>query len=338
MSETAIRYLSMLRMVPRYPRSITAPELATRLQEQGFELGIRSIQRDLGKLSATFPLLSDESSRPFRWSYDAAASNNMIPALDMPAALTLELARAYLTPVLPQRALAHLRPHFSEAQETLGRHNHPLGRWPDRVRVLNRGLITRRPEIQGEVLETVTEALLTDQQCELTYQARNWPEARTIRVHPFGLIFRDPNVYLIATIEGREGVRQLVLHRASASVRVEAPVERPADFDLDKYILSGAMGLLHSQEPVYLKLRCDKPFMSHLIESPLGFDQLIEEDTDESFHLSVTVGDTQDLRWWLIAQAAHMDILAPEYLRECVLEELRKSVARQEGLETQASP
>ncbi|SOB74718.1 Predicted DNA-binding transcriptional regulator YafY, contains an HTH and WYL domains [Marinobacter sp. LV10R510-11A] len=316
MSSTAVRYLTMLRMVPRFPKTITTTELAQRLDEQDFSVTMRSIQRDLEKLSADFPLLVDERARPFRWSFDRDATMDIIPALDLPAALTFELAKAYLTPMLPPRALSHLQPHFKEAHRTLSRESNPLGQWPNRVRVINRGLSGSRPAIDADVLETVTEALLREYQCKLTYQARNWSEPEDIIVHPLGLVFRDPNVYLIGTIEGREGVRQLVLHRATTGELVEQPVERPEDFDLDLYIHSGAMGILKSNEPVFLRLRCDKPVLNHLIESPLGFDQLTTEIDNDTFEISVTVDDTQDLRWWLTAQAIHCDILEPGWLRD----------------------
>lgn len=328
MSDTAVRYLTMLRMVPRYPKSITTSELAERLADREFPVTMRSIQRDLEKLSTYFPLQVDEDSRPYRWSIDREASFDVIPALDLPAALTFELARAYLTPVLPPRALAHLKPHFNEAHKSLLREKNPLGKWPDRVRVINRGLSGQRPSVAADVLETVTEALLREYQCNLTYQARNWPAPEAIRVHPLGLIFRDPNVYLIGTIEGREGVRQLVLHRATTGELVEEPVERPEDFDLDLYIHSGAMGILKSDKPVYLRLRCDKPVLNHLMESPLGFDQITEDIDDQTFEIGVTVGDTQDLRWWLTAQAPHCDILDPAWLREEVQGTLEQGLAR----------
>ncbi|OJS99962.1 helix-turn-helix transcriptional regulator [Marinobacter nauticus] len=328
MSNTAVRYLTMLRMVPRYPRSITTTELASRLEEQGFRVTMRSIQRDLEKLSTDFPLIVDEGSRPYRWSFDRNATMDIIPALDLPAALTFELARAYLSPMLPPRALSHLKPHFDEAHRTLLREKNPLGQWPDRVRVINRGLGGERPAIDADVLETVTEALLREYKCKLTYQARSWPEPEEIVVHPFGLIFRDPNVYLIGTIEGRDGIRQLVLHRAAAGDVVEELIDRPEDFDLDLYIHSGAMGILRSDEPVYLKLRCDKPVLNHLIESPLGFDQITEEIDDKTFEIAVTVGDTQDLRWWLTAQAVHCDILEPEWLREEIEATLKQGLKR----------
>lgn len=331
MSNTAVRYLTMLRMVPRHPKSITTTELAERLEGHGFTVTMRSIQRDLEKLSLDFPLIVDEEHRPFRWSFDRNATVDIIPALDLPAALTFELARAYLSPMLPSRALSHLKPHFDEAHRTLLREKNPLGEWPNRVRVINRGLGGIRPEIDADVLETVTEALLSEVCCQLTYQARSWPQPEHIIVHPLGLIFRDPNVYLIGTIEGREGVRQLVLHRATTGELVETPVERPENFDLDLYIHSGAMGILHSTKPIYLKLRCDRPALNHLVEAPLGLDQITTDIDDNTFEIAVTVGDTQDLRWWLTAQAVHCDILEPEWLREETASTLEQGLMRTRG-------
>ena len=131
MSNTAVRYLTMLRMVPRHPKSITTTELAERLEGHGFSVTMRSIQRDLEKLSVDFPLLVDENSRPFQWPFDRNATIDIIPALDLPAVLAFELARAYLSPMLPSRALSHLKPHFDEAHRTLLREKNPLGEWPN---------------------------------------------------------------------------------------------------------------------------------------------------------------------------------------------------------------
>ncbi|WP_239985825.1 WYL domain-containing protein [Marinobacter salexigens] len=104
--------------------------------------------------------------------------------------------------------------------------------------------------------------------------------------------------------------------------------ECPDDFALDLYIHSGAMGILESDKPVFLKLRCDKPTLNHLLESPLGFDQMVEDTGENTFELSVTVGDTKDMRWWLTAQALHCDILEPKWLRSEIESTLKKGLER----------
>ena len=328
MSDTAVRYLTMLRMVPRYPNSITTTALGELLEERGFSVSVRSIQRDLEKLSAYFPLAVSEDVRPFQWSFERDATIDVIPALDLPAALTFELARAYLSPILPPRAVSHMRSHFNGARKALARDDESLGKWPERVRVMNRGLSGRRPEIDADVLEAVTEALMKEQCVEMTYQARSWPEPEDIVVHPYGLIFRDPNVYLIGKIEGREKTRQLVLHRATSGKRLEKHADIPDDFNLDLFIRSGAMGILKSAEPIFLKLRCDKPEMNHVLEAPLALDQMELLNEQNHFEISVTVGDTQDLRWWLIAQSMHVDIIEPIWLKDEVRASLQAGLER----------
>jgi hypothetical protein len=88
------------------------------------------------------------------------------------------------------------------------------------------------------------------------------------------------------------------------------------------------MSILKSNKPICMKLRCDKPALNHLIESPLGFDQITSELDDNTFDISVTVGDTQDLRWWLSAQAVHCDILEPVWLREEIASTLERGLNR----------
>ena len=328
MADTALRYLEMLQLIPRYPHAINTAELKDRLAELGYDINVRSIQRDLEKLSVSFPLISDESVRPYRWSFDAGASATMLPTLDMSTALTFELAHAYLTPILPPKVLAHLEPHFKEARAILTRNGNPLSHWPEKIRLISRGLIGARPDIKAEVLEKLTQALLDEHQCSITYQARNWKKPEEITIHPLGMVSRDPNTYLIATIDGREGVRQLAMHRISDVSLLSEKTISSKDFSLDSFIDSGAMHVLSSEQPVELHLRCDKPALLQLVESPLSENQKISNVTDDNFEVQVTVPDSQDLRWWLLAQSPHLDIVEPVWLRLELSDTLKKAINR----------
>jgi predicted DNA-binding transcriptional regulator YafY len=248
MSDTAVRYLALLRLVPRYLKTITTTALYEFLEDRGFPVSIRSIQRDLKKLSDYFTHFVDEENRQSQCSVNRDATVDVIPAINLPASLTFELARTLVSPILPQSAVAQMRSHSQGARKALARGEDTLGKWPERVRVINRGLGGRRPEIAPDVLEAVTETLLKEHCAELTYQVRTWPEPDTITGHPFGLIFRDPNEYWIGYIEGREGARQLALRRARSGKRREIVADIPEDFNPDLYIRPGAMGILKSRE------------------------------------------------------------------------------------------
>ena len=69
MSDTILRQWAMLRNIPHAPRRITTSVLRDRLIEEGYRVDIRTVQRDLGKLSLLFPLISDGRSRPYAWSW-----------------------------------------------------------------------------------------------------------------------------------------------------------------------------------------------------------------------------------------------------------------------------
>jgi predicted DNA-binding transcriptional regulator YafY len=328
MADTSIRYLAMLQTIPRYPLTINTSDIQTRLADQGFEINVRSIQRDLEKLSVYYPLIVDEGVRPYAWSFDVNAASRMLPMLDVPAALTFELAYAYLKPVLPGKVLSHLEPHFREAREVLKRNGNPLSHWPEKIRVITRGLSSKRPAVDAEVLENLTQALLDNQRCEIIYQGRRWKAPEKIIINPLAMVFREPNTYLITTIEGREHVRQLVLHRIQHVKVLAEPVQRPADFDVDKFIDNGEMHVLNSNQQISLKLRCDKPQLLQLIESPIGVDQDIYTDNETFFELTVTLADSQDLRWWLLAQSSHVDIIEPEWLKYEIENELERALKR----------
>lgn len=66
------RTLAMLRHIPRYPRRVDTVSLRDRLAGMGYVVSLRTIQRDLNKLSERFPLKSDDSKpQGWWWAKDA---------------------------------------------------------------------------------------------------------------------------------------------------------------------------------------------------------------------------------------------------------------------------
>jgi hypothetical protein len=66
--DTTLRQLKLLECIPRFPFKKTPQEMKEVLESEGFDISERSIQRDLIKLSAVLPLISDERNKPFGWS------------------------------------------------------------------------------------------------------------------------------------------------------------------------------------------------------------------------------------------------------------------------------
>lgn len=51
--DTLLRYLEMLRLIPKEPKSISTTELFEKLQNNGYDVELRTVQRDLNKLSSS---------------------------------------------------------------------------------------------------------------------------------------------------------------------------------------------------------------------------------------------------------------------------------------------
>ncbi len=111
-------------------------------------------------------------------------------------------------------------------------------------------------------------------------------------------MLREPLIYLVATAEGKEGVRQFALHRFEAVEVLDAARREPAGFELDAYIAAGHFGWREG-EPIALELRLGQGVAEHLREAPLAADQRLGEHIDAHGRLGLraTVPDTQQLRW-----------------------------------------
>jgi len=322
MSQTHLRYLAMLRHVPRLPLKIDARSLQGRLEAEGFEpVTLRTIERDLEKLSRDHALVVDDRSKPYGWSFRKDAPLMSLPHLNSPEALSLRLAERLISPVLSRKALPHLEPYLASADALLGRKGDAMARaWEKRVRIIPGTQELLPPKLVPGVTETVYEALLLGRRLLISYRAREADASAPpseAEISPLGLVFRNQVVYLIARYWEYDNVRQLALHRIQAVTMLESRAEAPKGFDLDAYIRERNFDYVEGDAPLRLCARFTTGAAWHLHETPLSEDQRIEEEPGgETVLITATVRDTSQLRWWLRGFGAGVEILEPQALRK----------------------
>lgn len=324
--QTALRLIETLRLLPRHPRTITASELRDRLEGRGFAVHIHTIQRNLNLLSAHYAIHGDES-KPQHWCWAKDAIVTELPGMDPLTALAFRLARLHLSPLLPPTLLAQFDPYLFAADRILGDQN-PTYRWADKVRLVPTGLALLPQTGDGEVIATVSEALLRE--CCFTGRYRNRDDAeREFRqVHPLALVLRGPALYLLATLNDYDDVQQLRVHRfQSAELLLNQPCQRPNHFDVDIYIRAGGFEYPEGA-PIQLVVRFDRDAAWHLYETPLSSDQQITAEDNDWVRLTATVNDTSLLRWWLLGFGAGVEVLEPATLRTVMAETVRQMAAR----------
>jgi predicted DNA-binding transcriptional regulator YafY len=193
-----------------------------------------------------------------------------------------------------------------------------LQSWPGKVCVVQRTQALQPPAIAPEVMTTVYEALFHDRQFLGEYRSRGEKEAREFVVNPLGLIFSDPVIYLVATLWQYPDIRLFALHRFDTARLLMDGCRRPAGFDLDAYLKSGAVEFPvgDGEGKIKLVLRIASEVAHPLRESPLCADQKFGKEQDGFVRVSGTVADTQQLRWWLLGFGDKVEVLEPQALRE----------------------
>jgi predicted DNA-binding transcriptional regulator YafY len=317
MSDTLLRQWHMLQLIRRHPIKKDATEIKHRLADQGFEVTLRTIQRDLKTFSGEFPLVYDDRSKPFGWSWMVQGNVMDIPGMDSHTALAFYLADKHLEKMLPHETVAHLRPHFNQAKQVLDAIPTDSGApaWRDKVRVLRRGQFLAPPAVQADVQEQVYEALLLNRKLKIEYHARNNDETKEQEVNPLGIVLKDAVIYLVCTYWDYTDIRLIVLHRVKEAEKLDIPSNSPDGFDLDDYIASGELDFAEGGQ-INLKANISKQVAFHLEERALSIDQKIEPLSEDISLLEATVNDTGELRWWLLGFGEQVEVLEPICLRK----------------------
>ncbi|MCH8553003.1 MAG: WYL domain-containing protein, partial [Natronospirillum sp.] len=298
--DTLARMIKMLQMIPAAPGRIATTTLQSKLEEQGFQITLRSLQRDLKRMEYFFPIQCDDSEKPHRWSFDSHYSRSF-PGMDADRALTLVLADDYLRPLLPSTVMDAIAPQVNEARQFLdGLESNHLARWRRQVRAISQGRSLLPAPIDPDIWRQVTAGLLQGRALQVTYQTRTKETPDEYVIHPQGLVHRDSVTYLLATVKTYNDILQFALHRFSA-VSISDQAYRPQpDFDVDAYIASGGFGYAASAELVELKAWVSPELRVRLSETPLTEGQTLTFPDDSGWgYLQARVNDEQAMQWWL---------------------------------------
>ncbi len=324
----------MLRAIPRHPRRIDAPTIHTRLGDLGISVSLRTVQRDLNALAATFPLDFDES-KPQGWCWREGATQLEVPSMDAHAALTFSLVEQYMKNMLPRSTLSHLAPWFDAAQGVASSRASSVTKWRDKLRVIPHTLNKVPAPIDPDIQATIYNGLLNEQQLLVTYRAiTTGKEAKTYPVHPLGLVVMEQVVYLVCTVKDYQDARFLALHRIDTAALLEIPAVKPTDFDIDEFILR-EFGIRLGKEPLDLLIRIRGVLAKYLAETPVTSDQTMSRIDDTWTKISFRVQDTIQLRTWLRSLGPDAVVEKPSSLKIALESELKRQLFLYENVDNE---
>jgi predicted DNA-binding transcriptional regulator YafY len=329
--ETLSRLLELLKALPHH-RWATPGELRDQLADRGFDVDLRSVQRDLKELQKSFPLDHNDKGKPHGWRWSAEAAGG-IASMSTPEALMLVLVQQHLQRALPATMLEGFEALFARARQRLDSLGPRAGasRWPNKVRAVAPGLHGLPPGGDRVVQKALADALLGERQVVALYAPGARAAERSYRLHPLGLILRGGVTYLVATKSGASKGALFALHRFRQVDVLLDPVSFPAGHDLDAALKQGLgqFGIAtETAAPIRLSLSCDRTLADVLAESPLSADQRLLPLEDGRMEVGATVADSWELRWWLLSRAAAVEVLGPAALRREIGDALRAAADR----------
>ena len=326
------RQWEILKIIPsaRSP-GLKPSDFKNELGERGYEVSLRTVQRDLKALADVFDIdcLPGEKNETF-WRWQSGAKLD-IQSLELTDALTLRLIETSLRPLLPASVLKALEPRLQNAAEKLDAVNprNAVSGWANKVASVLPMVPFIPPTIDQSVLETVQDCLLKDFVITCRYRSVAAEKPKELKLHPLGLVQRGPVTYLIATAFHYEEPRPFALHRMSAVQNTYDSVKRPKGFSLKQFIDDGGMGFGEAT-PINLVARISPMLARELEETKLSANQRIKPDGDW-FRIEAIVQDTWQLKWWLLAKMEDIEVLEPTSLRETISEVLNRAILNYKG-------
>lgn len=331
--DTLSRLLELLKALPHH-RWATPSELREQLADRGFEIDLRSVQRDLKELQKSFPLDHNDKGRPHGWRWSAEAAGG-IASMSTPESLMLVLVQQHLQAALPATMLEGFENLFARARQRLDRLGPRAGasRWPEKVRAVPPGLPMTPPVVDEWVQKAVADALLADRQIDALYSPGAKGTPRAYRLHPLGLILRGGTTYLAATRGDGAHASLYALHRFRTVEVLPEAVSFPPGLDLDAALKRGRgqFGIAaEGSAELRVVLICDNTLADLLEESPLGPDQQSKRIDEARTELRATVADSWELRWWLLGRGPSVQVIGPAALRREIADSHRRAAASYE--------
>ncbi len=326
--QTLVRQWELLKLLPTRPPGMTAKDICQQLNDEGFEVSKRQVERDLDQLSQSFALECNDKGKPYGWHWMEGAGADM-PAISAAEALSLTMVEKVLKPLVPNTVLKSITPRLNQAKDKLTKLHQgaSLGSWQNKVAYVPATLQQQAPAINDDVLNNVQLALLHNQCVDVSYQPGSQPDTvKDYTLHPQAIVQRGVSTYLVACVDPYDDPLLFALHRIHEAIpREDKHAKTPENFTLKRYLEKGALQFSDGNT-LKLKARINDNLAMHLTETPLSDDQQITADGETNI-LTATVIDSWQLHWWVKSMGAQIQVLEPKALRDSVVDELKETLA-----------
>ncbi len=173
-----------------------------------------------------------------------------------------------------------------------------------------------------ESIRVLQDAVLTRTNVRMSYRSASSGGAETERsLDPYRVWYRAGGLYVVGFDHKSGELRTFAVERIRQIAPTKERFEIPESFDFDSFIGS-AFGVI-SEEATHVHLRFVSSVAPYVEERTWHPSQSLQRDASGALELQMEVGDSTELRSWILSFGADALVLEPPSLREKIGRELR---------------
>ena len=292
------------------------------------ELGISwaTLKRDLAYLKERFnaPIIFDRDAGGYRFGKPQLGPKYELPGLwfssdETHALLTMHQLLAELDPGL---LAPHIAPLLSRLEAIVCRDGESFAEIASRIRLARIG-VRRKNSVHFAV---VSRATLTRKRVLVRHFNRTDGSESTRELSPQRLTFYRNNWYLEAWCHTRDALRRFSVDALEEVSLLDKPTKEVEKPELDA-VFGSSYGIYGGQADQRAMLRFSPAAARWVAEEEWHPEQVGKFDADGHYLLEIPYANPTELMMDILRHSHHVEVLAPDDLRQMVAESLKKAAA-----------
>jgi predicted DNA-binding transcriptional regulator YafY len=180
---------------------------------------------------------------------------------------------------------------------------------------------------QVAILETIAEGWGSGRKVKIGYRSPKSGELRYRVIDPYALEPTASGIYIICHDKWADAMRTFKLARLESAQLTDETYTIPSDFDPEAHLAS-SWGIMSGEQVSQVVLGFTAAARPFVVERQWHPSQQIEDTPDGGCLLQVQVSEPLEMQPWIRSWGAQVEVLAPEWLRERIADELQQAAER----------
>ena len=313
-----VRIYRIISILEGAPHGLTATQILSRINDQGYEINKKTVYRDLEGLKAMgVPLIEKgrDDDNGIRWAIEKNTKVGHYLILSARELMALYLARGVLAPLKETPFYEDLSSTFTKIEEQVSRQGKDF-----LEEVASDFHFEAGPKwglgLEPDVIDTVRAACTEKQQLKINYSSANSQTTKDRIVGPKFLYFAQGSLYLVAEEIETQIMKTFSVPRINNAEMLDIPYEGE-EVDPDIYF-GNSFGIYGADSCEKVTLEFHTPVSSFIKERKWHKSQQVINKENGRIEVRFELGITPEFIQWVLGFGSSVKVLEPNSLKEAI--------------------